>query len=239
MQQSIQRMAGQVQMMQQEVAQLTQLAQQLATQNYMHYQQMAGAAANNRSLFVMAGHEEASGMLLQRIGDLCMEMNSHLRTICQQLGTQGQGAQTQPIGGGAQMNAGGGQTAPEGPIATATTHIQRAGVPGMDQMRTRLSSDVNTSNQLPGSLDGTITSQTSPSNAPQMGASGQQMGASGQQMGASGQQMGASGQQMGASGQQMGASGQQQSPMDDLKNNVNEYREEPHAQNFPYNRYTT
>lgn len=134
MQQSIQRMAGQVQSMQQEVRELTQLAQQLSQQNMNHYQQFQGMnVQNNPTMYQLMNNEQQSAMLLQKITEVCSEMNTHMKTIAQQLtSTSGTNNGYQTGNTYQNQSSSAGTRAPEGPIATDTTHMSRFTVPGRD-----------------------------------------------------------------------------------------------------------
>ena len=117
MQQSIQRMAGQIQSMQGEVRQLAQMAQQLSQQNLAHFQQMQSMAGTNRHLNEISGNEQASGMMLHRIAEVCMHMNMHLQNISQQLSGGGMqsGMQQGMQQGGMQGGTFGGQALYQAP----------------------------------------------------------------------------------------------------------------------------
>jgi hypothetical protein len=199
MQQSIQRMAGQILSMGQEVSQLSQLATQLAQLHSNHFQQMQSQlnSSNMRggALYELAGNEQATAHLLQTIAEVCSEMNHHLRTISQQLGQAGanqqlggghhgfsQGANMQANGtGGASygmaqdssvqsgMSGQGQKPALEGPIYTDTTHYSRDDYPGHSQK-----------------TPSRMTSSIGPSATASMGASG---GMSGGQNASSGANM--------------------------------------------------
>jgi hypothetical protein len=282
MQQSIQRMAGQIQSMQGEVRQLAQMAQQLEQQNMAHFQQMQSMAGTNRHLNEIGGNEQASGMMLHQIAEVCMHMNMHLQNISQQLsggaqggmkqggmqsgmqqnlqqgglksGMQQGGMQGGQLGGqalyqtptyGGQQGMGnqgmsnqgqgmqsGGMTsmtggnqqnqAPEGPVATDTTHMDRRTVPGVESVYSMSSSQVP-SNALIGS------GVTDSNNAYAQGG-GQSANMSTQTQGGAGSQM---------SGSTMSAQQPFPGSEADLKHNHNEYREDPKYTKYPFDRLTT
>ncbi|MGZ4135728.1 MAG: hypothetical protein ACXVPC_11250, partial [Tumebacillaceae bacterium] len=166
MQESMYRMSGQVQAMQQEVRELAQMAQQLQQQHLNHFQQLQGQANQNTTMYQMVGHEQSSAQLLKYLTEICTEMNSHLSTISQQMSSgAGQGQnQGQNASQGMMQSSGGVQSqkttftlnqnaqqkqAAAGPIATDTTHFNHAAVPGMDRRMTSQFSDPSNNQMTP------------------------------------------------------------------------------------------
>jgi hypothetical protein len=242
MQQSIQRMAGQIQEMQEEVRQLAQLAQQLFQQNQNHFQTLQGIPYTQQSTYRISSNEQASAMMLMHITEVCKEMNNHLRNISQHLSRTGttdattaqagpprSAAQAGPIGQGMRPEA------PEGPINQDTTHLYNYNQQQspFGQVK-RMTSEVGHG----GTSSGIHFVDMSPQERDALQSATLQNAS----MQNANMQMPAVNMPLPNRKASQDAS-TMSAPMpgseDDLKNNLNEYREEPQATHYPYNRYTT
>jgi hypothetical protein len=163
---------------------------------------------NDTMYYQVAHQEQSAGRLLQEIANVCHEMNSHIQSISQQLQSRGmiggtpqtqgnmqhqqgqqdgmmssQGVQSQRtsflVNQGLGMQGGGQQSkAPEGPVATDTTHIQKPQAPGWEHARTSKQPEASMSENAQG---GAITSGVNQGAAMSAGASSSVMGSIGGQ----------------------------------------------------------